>query len=622
MPNFATDSAAAVAPPELTFRDSIAARGLRGGRASAPTSCQPGRGLRPVHRARARLVREHRALQAAARPRSCSATATPRIGGRIPVNPSGGLACFGEAVPAQALAQVCEVTWQLRGQADGPPGRGRHASASPSTRASSATAAPSSSRPDPSLASRSPCERCDHRSQTRGMAVQLNHTIVHAPTPEASAAFLSEMLGLGTAAPLRARSTMVRAGQRRRRSTSSTPVASRIDSGSHYAFLVSEDEFDEIFGRIQERGLDYCADPHEQRAGRDQPRRRRPRRLLGRPRRPLSSRSHRAAYGGSAGRRSGCASALSPAWRSVGARARRPTRDAWREFYRSCSATRDRSGAAARRPPGTRIRRTGSCSSIPLVGPASRSSRSTAGAVRRAGATWPQFRTRPGVDPVGSSPGSCPASAPTCPRCCSTTAWSSDRTRARPTSDTDVDREEADRILRDAMASLGTPVVRRWLMWTAVILATAFSTLRPRWRWAPLVAGHQLRRLAASGSAWRRRLAHGDRSPPVRRPPGVGRRGAARPAPPGRPVRGVGLWVGPTGRSSAGTSTSRCRCAAPRSASTRSTSSSTSSSRRPTRCREGRGARGGQRGARPLLGRHRHGDPRRRRSGEGRDRGG
>nr|WP_047167796.1 lipid-transfer protein [Sphingomonas sp. Y57] len=39
-----------------------------------------------------------------------------RIGGRIPINPSGGLACFGEAVPAQALAQVCELAWQLRGQ--------------------------------------------------------------------------------------------------------------------------------------------------------------------------------------------------------------------------------------------------------------------------------------------------------------------------------------------------------------------------------------------------------------------------------------------------------------------------------------------------------------------------
>jgi acetyl-CoA acetyltransferase len=40
-----------------------------------------------------------------------------KIGGRIPVNTSGGLACFGEAVPAQAVAQVCELTWQLRGDA-------------------------------------------------------------------------------------------------------------------------------------------------------------------------------------------------------------------------------------------------------------------------------------------------------------------------------------------------------------------------------------------------------------------------------------------------------------------------------------------------------------------------
>ncbi len=41
------------------------------------------------------------------------------IGGKIPVNPSGGLACFGEAIPAQAIAQVCELTWQLKGQATG-----------------------------------------------------------------------------------------------------------------------------------------------------------------------------------------------------------------------------------------------------------------------------------------------------------------------------------------------------------------------------------------------------------------------------------------------------------------------------------------------------------------------
>ena len=39
------------------------------------------------------------------------------IGGRLPVNPSGGLGAFGEAVPAQAIAQVCELMWQLRSEA-------------------------------------------------------------------------------------------------------------------------------------------------------------------------------------------------------------------------------------------------------------------------------------------------------------------------------------------------------------------------------------------------------------------------------------------------------------------------------------------------------------------------
>jgi hypothetical protein len=42
-----------------------------------------------------------------------------------------------------------------------------------------------------------------------------------------------------------------------------------------------------------------------------------------------------------------------------------------------------------------------------------------------------------------------------------------------------ITRVEADRIFRDAMADLGTPLVRRWLVWTAVTLATV-RTLRPR----------------------------------------------------------------------------------------------------------------------------------------------
>ncbi|MFC2040806.1 lipid-transfer protein [Chloroflexota bacterium] len=41
------------------------------------------------------------------------------VGGRIPVNTSGGCSSSGEAIPAQALFQVCELVWQLRGDAGG-----------------------------------------------------------------------------------------------------------------------------------------------------------------------------------------------------------------------------------------------------------------------------------------------------------------------------------------------------------------------------------------------------------------------------------------------------------------------------------------------------------------------
>jgi acetyl-CoA acetyltransferase len=41
------------------------------------------------------------------------------LGGRLPVNPSGGFLSFGEATTAQGVLQVCELTWQLRGQALG-----------------------------------------------------------------------------------------------------------------------------------------------------------------------------------------------------------------------------------------------------------------------------------------------------------------------------------------------------------------------------------------------------------------------------------------------------------------------------------------------------------------------
>ena len=117
MPNFATDSTVVVPAPSLGFKDSIA------------HAAYEEAGLGPEDVSLAEVYDLSTALEldwyenlglckqgeAEALLRAGETT----IGGRVPVNPSGGLACFGEAVPAQALAQVCEVTWQLRGQATG-----------------------------------------------------------------------------------------------------------------------------------------------------------------------------------------------------------------------------------------------------------------------------------------------------------------------------------------------------------------------------------------------------------------------------------------------------------------------------------------------------------------------
>jgi len=40
-----------------------------------------------------------------------------KLGGRVPVNPSGGLLAKGHPVGATGVAQICEIFWQLRGEA-------------------------------------------------------------------------------------------------------------------------------------------------------------------------------------------------------------------------------------------------------------------------------------------------------------------------------------------------------------------------------------------------------------------------------------------------------------------------------------------------------------------------
>ncbi len=96
------------------------------------------------------------------------------------------------------------------------------------------------------------------------MSIELNHTIVMARDKHASARFLARILGLEAGAPF---------GPFIPVETSNGVTLDFADSGGeritpqHYAFLVSEEEFDAIFGRIQEAGLTYWADPYHHRPG-------------------------------------------------------------------------------------------------------------------------------------------------------------------------------------------------------------------------------------------------------------------------------------------------------------------------------------------------------------------
>lgn len=96
------------------------------------------------------------------------------------------------------------------------------------------------------------------------MAVELNHTIVHARDAEASARFLSEILGLD---PPRRFGPFTVVDIANCVSLDFLSAADDEIIVEHYAFLVSEDEFDQIFGRIQARGLDHWADPRLSRKG-------------------------------------------------------------------------------------------------------------------------------------------------------------------------------------------------------------------------------------------------------------------------------------------------------------------------------------------------------------------
>ena len=96
------------------------------------------------------------------------------------------------------------------------------------------------------------------------MAVKLNHTIVSARDSEKSAAFLVEILGL----PAPSHFGPFHVVEAANGVSLDVMDAEAKISRQHYAFLVDEAEFDEIFDRIQQRGISHWADPAQSKPGR------------------------------------------------------------------------------------------------------------------------------------------------------------------------------------------------------------------------------------------------------------------------------------------------------------------------------------------------------------------
>jgi catechol 2,3-dioxygenase-like lactoylglutathione lyase family enzyme len=97
------------------------------------------------------------------------------------------------------------------------------------------------------------------------MPIEFNHTIVAARDKRASAEFLTELFGLPSPVPFgHFMSVTLEHG--------ATLDYADVSEGQeirpqHYAFLVSEDDFDAIYGKIKSRGLEHWADPGRQRPG-------------------------------------------------------------------------------------------------------------------------------------------------------------------------------------------------------------------------------------------------------------------------------------------------------------------------------------------------------------------
>ena len=97
------------------------------------------------------------------------------------------------------------------------------------------------------------------------MSIKFNHTIIAAKDKKESASWLTELFSLPDPEPFGHFLAVAVAND------VSLDYA-EVGSGDeirpqHYAFLVSEDDFDSIYGKIRDRGIEHWADPRRSRPG-------------------------------------------------------------------------------------------------------------------------------------------------------------------------------------------------------------------------------------------------------------------------------------------------------------------------------------------------------------------
>ncbi|MCB8901118.1 MULTISPECIES: VOC family protein [unclassified Streptomyces] len=96
------------------------------------------------------------------------------------------------------------------------------------------------------------------------MSVELNHTIVHARDNRESAEFFAGLLGLEITAEW---GPFVAVDLSNHVTLDFATIPADRITPQHYAFLVSEEEFDAAYTRIRQRGVEHYADPHRREPG-------------------------------------------------------------------------------------------------------------------------------------------------------------------------------------------------------------------------------------------------------------------------------------------------------------------------------------------------------------------